>query len=264
MLREDLFARRDGLFLRHVLEAPRIPGLLRALHDHRRRVGIELVGVDPHPAVLGLLEDEGERVVELLVGAEPDELAQAGVDVGSEHVGELGSHQRVDAVTGDHHVVVVAMFLRGTERALVLQIDAQLPRSLLQQQQHLHPPDTGEAVAARDGAHPLMDDGDVVPVREVATDRSRADRVVALPCCPTRRRTARHPSRTCRRPCCAPAPSPRVTDRATSSRWRSTTRPDHPQTQNSHPRRPTPRCSIPESVCPSADNISSSKFLGGR
>ena len=50
--------------------------------------GVELVGVRPHPAVLGLLEDEGEGVVEFLVGAEPDELAFAHVDVGLEDFGE--------------------------------------------------------------------------------------------------------------------------------------------------------------------------------
>ncbi len=47
------------------------------LDDERRGVGVELVGVRPDPAVFGLLEDEGEGVVELLVRAEPDELAAA-------------------------------------------------------------------------------------------------------------------------------------------------------------------------------------------
>ena len=89
MLGEHALARGDRLLLRHVLEAPRVPGLLGALDDHRRRVGIELVGVDPHPAVFGLLEDERERVVELLVRSEPDELAQALVDVRAEHVAIL-------------------------------------------------------------------------------------------------------------------------------------------------------------------------------
>ncbi len=48
---------------------------------------VELVGVHPDPAVLGLLEDESEGVVELLMRAEPDVLAGAHVDVGLEHVG---------------------------------------------------------------------------------------------------------------------------------------------------------------------------------
>ena len=180
MLREHALARGDRLLLRHLLEAPRVPGLLRALDDHGRRVGIELVGVDPHPAVFGLLEDEGERVVELLVRSEPDELARARVDVRAEHVAVLGAHDRVDAVARHDEVVVVPVFLGGRERGLEPHLDAQLAGAVLQDLQHPHAPDAREAVAARHGAHSLVDHGDVVPVREVATNRSRALRVVAL------------------------------------------------------------------------------------
>ena len=112
MLREHALARGDRLLLRHLLEAPRVPGLLGALDDHGRGVGIELVGVNPHPAVFGLLEDERERVVELLVRAEPDELARARVDIRAEDVAVLGAHDRVDAVARHDEVVLAA----GTPR----------------------------------------------------------------------------------------------------------------------------------------------------
>ena len=52
----------------------------RAFDDESRGVGIELVGVRPDPAVLGLFEDESEGVVEFLIGAEPDEFVLAHVD----------------------------------------------------------------------------------------------------------------------------------------------------------------------------------------
>ena len=52
----------------------------RALDDHGRGLRLELVGVDPDRAVLGVLEDEREGV-ELAVGAEPDEAVGPQVDV---------------------------------------------------------------------------------------------------------------------------------------------------------------------------------------
>ena len=84
---EDLLAGGDRLVLAHAVEAE---ARARSPREHSTMKvavsGIELVGVRPDPAVLGLLEDEGEGVVELLVRAEPDVLAGAHVDVGLEHV----------------------------------------------------------------------------------------------------------------------------------------------------------------------------------
>ena len=76
--------RRSISSLAHRAEAELVPGLLRALDDESRGVGVELVGVRPDPAVLGFFEDEGEGVVEFLVRAEPDELVFAQVDAGLE------------------------------------------------------------------------------------------------------------------------------------------------------------------------------------
>ena len=62
------------------------PRRIRALDDEGRGIGIELVGMRPDPAVLGLLEDEGERVLKPLPRAEPDVLARAHIDVRLEDV----------------------------------------------------------------------------------------------------------------------------------------------------------------------------------
>src|SRR4029453_4590587 len=90
-VREDPLADGDRLRLAHGAEAVFAPGLFAALDDEGGRVGIELVGVRPYPAPLGLLEDEGEGVVELLVRAQPDELALAGIDVRLEMLGMRGA-----------------------------------------------------------------------------------------------------------------------------------------------------------------------------
>jgi hypothetical protein len=86
------FARRDRFFGRHRIKAEAAPGRLRALDDESRGVGIELIGVRPDPAVLCLLEDEGESVVEFLMRAKPNVLASAHIDVGLEAVGVGRTH----------------------------------------------------------------------------------------------------------------------------------------------------------------------------
>ena len=81
MIGEDFLACPDGVLLGHGFKAPFVPGFLRTLDNDRRRISVELIGVNPHPALFGLFENERKRVIELLVGAKPDELAQADVDV---------------------------------------------------------------------------------------------------------------------------------------------------------------------------------------
>ena len=180
IVREDALAGGDALFLAHLLEAPGVPGLGAAFDDHRRGALVELVGVDPHPAVFGFLEDEGEGVVEGLVRAEPDELVAPDVDLGAEGGGEFVAHARVDAVAGHHQVELVHEGAGRVELGLEPQPDAQLAGAPLQEDQHLPPPDPGESVPARDQPLPLVVHGDVVPVGEVVADRLRADGVVSL------------------------------------------------------------------------------------
>src|SRR5262249_8316699 len=49
---KDFFASRNRLFDVHAIEAGASPSLLRAFDNEGRRVGIELIGVHPNPAVL--------------------------------------------------------------------------------------------------------------------------------------------------------------------------------------------------------------------
>ena len=165
--------------LRHVAEAELLPGLLAAFDDEGRGLRVELVGVRPHPAVLGLLEDEGEGVVELLVGAEPDELALAHVDVGLEDIGERRARTRIEPVRGDDEIMRFHVGLGIGDLGLEDQLDAELARAPLQQQKQPLAADAAEAVAGGDGAHALVEDGDVVPVGEVAPDPDGADRIVS-------------------------------------------------------------------------------------
>ena len=97
-LRKDLSQAASVSSLAHRVEAEPAPRRLRAFDDEGRGVGVELVGVRPDPAVLGLLEDESERVLKLLLRAEPDVLAGPHVDVGLEHVAMARADLRVGAV----------------------------------------------------------------------------------------------------------------------------------------------------------------------
>ena len=121
----------------------------------------------------------------------------------------------------------MAVFLGRRERGLEPHVDAQLAGPLLQDQQHHHAADAGEAVAARHGSHASVDHGDVVPVREVLADRGGALRIVALHV--AERVVGQHdaPPEGVVGTRCVRARSPRARDRAASSRSRSRGRPDH-------------------------------------
>ena len=178
MAGEDPLAGGDGLFLGHFAEAELLPSLLAAFDDERRRHRIELVCVSPDPAVLGLLEDEGEGVVELLVGAKPHELAFAQVDVGPEDFGEGAARPRVEAVGGNDEIMRLHVGPGILDLGLEAEVHAKLAGSLLQDQEEPLAADPAEAVAGGDGADAAVDDRDVVPIGEVAPDGGGADRVV--------------------------------------------------------------------------------------
>ena len=169
VLGEDPLARRDRLLLAHAVEAELAPRRLRALDDEGRRIGIELVGVRPDPAVLRLLEDEGEGVVELGLRAEPDVLGEAHVDVRLEDMRQGVAHLGVHAVGGDHEIVA-AVGLEAVDLGLEAQLDAQRARPILQDVEQPLAADPRKAVPrrARDGA--AVEDGDIVPVDERAAD----------------------------------------------------------------------------------------------
>jgi hypothetical protein len=60
--------------------------------------------------VLGLFEDEGEGVVELLVRAEPYEFAGAYVDLRLEFFREFCPGARIQPVGGDDEVIFIGIF----------------------------------------------------------------------------------------------------------------------------------------------------------
>src|SRR5262245_54755378 len=58
--REDALAGSNRLLLRHAIEAHVPPGCFRALDYEGRRLGVELIGMGPNPAMLRLFENERE------------------------------------------------------------------------------------------------------------------------------------------------------------------------------------------------------------
>ena len=171
VLGEQLLAEGDGFGLLHLVEAVRLPDFFGRLHDEGRGVVVELIGMGLEPAVLGLLEGEGEGL-EGLVRAEPDEAAFAQVDVGLVDVGVALADAAVEAVAGDDEVGVV---LRR-ERLVVgrigfeHQVHAQRDAALLQDVEQPLAADAAKAVAARAHGAALEEDLDVVPVMEGFTD----------------------------------------------------------------------------------------------
>ena len=77
-----------------------------AFDDEGRGVLVELIGVRPDPAVLGLLEDEVEGV-EALMRAVPDEMVAPRLDLGLEVAGMGGAEFGIDPVGGDDQVEVL-------------------------------------------------------------------------------------------------------------------------------------------------------------
>src|SRR5882724_10072223 len=150
LAREDPFASSDRLLLAHGAEAVFPPGLFAALDDERGRVGIELVGVRPEPAAVGLLEDEGEGVVEFLVRAEPDEPALAGIDVRLEMLCMGGARARIRSIRRHDQVVAPRDARRAIRLRLKPQGDAELPRPFLQQEEQPLAADAAETVTGGD------------------------------------------------------------------------------------------------------------------
>ena len=80
VLLENLAAGFSALGMGHVLKAQGVIDLGGCFHDEGRGLVVELIGVGPDPAVLGLLKNKRERVSESLVGTQPDKLVGSGLD----------------------------------------------------------------------------------------------------------------------------------------------------------------------------------------
>src|SRR5439155_13070671 len=154
---EDLLADGARFGLVHAIEAEGAPRFFRTFDDEGRAVGREAVGVRPDPAMLGLLEGEGEGV-EHFRRAEPDETVVADVDVDPERVRLCIAEARVDAVAGDDQIVVAPLGVGGIAFSVELQGDAELTRAVLENLEQALAADADESVAARgDGLPPEMD-----------------------------------------------------------------------------------------------------------
>ena len=192
-----------ALVLVHAVEAE--PRQVSSEHSTMKveRVGVEAVGVRPDPAVLGLLEGEGEGVANVLLRAEPDELVGAHVDVGLERRRRSASRTlRVDAVGGDDQVVVAPYRLGAiasrSRSAARRRARARGPAGCSSSRLRPMPlkpwPPTSVIVS------PRIVDVDVVPVGElVGDDRCGAVGVVGAAGCRASGRRRRRPSRRCRR-----------------------------------------------------------------
>ena len=148
MLGENLLAGRDGFFFRHLGKTQPVPCIRQAFDDEGRGVFVELVNMGPNPAMFGFFEDKGEGVVELGMGAQPDEFAFARVNIGLKHLRIIAPHNRVDAIGRHDQIVFFAIFFSRFELCLKLQIHAQFAGPRLQQDQHRLAPDARKAVPA--------------------------------------------------------------------------------------------------------------------
>jgi hypothetical protein len=168
ILRKQLLAEGDAVFLTHFVEAGSAPDSLRRFNDEGGGLIVEPVGVGLKPAPFGFFEREGECVEEFF-RAEPDEAAIAHVDIRLVGRSILLTNCAIGAVAGDDQVG----FVGGVVRHLGFedQLDAKFFATRLQDVQEAFAADAAEAVTGR--AHLLAAeiDLDVVPVVEGVENR---------------------------------------------------------------------------------------------
>lgn len=128
------------------VEAMRLPDVFRGFDDEGRRLLVELVDVGLKPAVLGLLEEKGESVVEL-VRAEPDVAVRAIDDVGLEDGCVLAADARVDAVGGNDQIGI-GILVGRRHFAVEDEFDAEDFAARLQDVEQLLASDADETVPA--------------------------------------------------------------------------------------------------------------------
>src|SRR6476646_3315674 len=162
---KDFFASRDRLFDVHAIEASTSPCLFRAFDNEGRRVSIELIGVHPNPAVLGLFENEGECIVELLMRSEPDVFAGPNIDVRLECVCVGRADAGIYAVRADNDVEVLVA-IDGCSLHLEFDFYPKRTRTILQNVKKPLAADPAKAVAARPHHYPTVVNGDVIPINK--------------------------------------------------------------------------------------------------
>ena len=70
----------------------------------------------PNPAVLGLLKDEGEGVIEFLAGAEPNKMVQARINLAFEFICIQAPCLGVQPIGCDNNIALTAKFFDPVRR----------------------------------------------------------------------------------------------------------------------------------------------------
>ena len=175
---EQALAEGDAFLLAHVLQAVRLPNLVRRFDNEGRGVRVVFVGMRRKPAVFGLLEGKGESV-ERPMRAEPDKTAQPGVDIRLVAVGITCADAAVQAITGNHKIGVVlrCQCLIVADVGLEHELHPQRQAALLQDVEQVFAPDAAKTVATRTHAAALEEHLDVVPVVQRVGDQGAGHRI---------------------------------------------------------------------------------------
>ncbi len=165
---EQVFAEGDRLRHVHLVQTGRAPCCVACFDDEGGGIGVEAIGVGLEPAPLGLDEDEGEGI-EQLVRAEPGEAVGAHLDGGLKVIGVACADRAVDAIGCDDQVGV-GEFGDVVDLALEDQLHAEFRRAVLENVEQALAFDAAEAVAAGADDTALEMDVDVVPMDEAVAD----------------------------------------------------------------------------------------------
>ena len=195
--REQLLAERERLLfgpVRVTVTEPRLEGTLDDERGHALVVRVRVHVVD---AVLRLLEDERERV-EDMVGPEPDVLRPLGLDLRPELA--EAPDERVRAVSPDDEIGLRQLRDLDAE----IELDPDRAATPLQDLQQPLARDRGERMTSRAQLAAAVADVDTVPARERVRDlqvrlgigvAQRAERLLAEDDAPAERRIRRVPFR---------------------------------------------------------------------
>src|SRR5262245_23555864 len=179
LLREQAFGETCGRGFVQLVETGAREGFWIGLDDPRRAMRRVLVAMADEDAMLGLTEEEVERI-ERPRRAHPGEKVRPQVDTRLEPIGKGLAEVGIDAVR-DHHEIGVAN--GGIERrdfALVLDPDAERAGAPPQDLQQRRARAAAKAVAADAVRRAAEMDLDVVPIGKVADDGAVALAVVGL------------------------------------------------------------------------------------
>ena len=149
ILGKQALAKRNAVFLAHLVKAVRLPNDFGCFNNEGGGVGVKLVGVHGKPAMLGLLKRKGKGVKGFLC-AQPDKAALPQFHIGLEGVGIAGAHPTVQAVAGNQQVCVVlfGQCLVVLHIGLKHQVYTQGDTAFLQDVQQLFAPNAAKTMAA--------------------------------------------------------------------------------------------------------------------